>query len=101
MSAYSHAIRATKPVYYSEDDPTFRAPNLPYLGATIHLEGFDKCRVAICTGLSDSHGPMAFVTIFAPNLPMQNGVLNGDGWHYTMECTNLYSSANIRTRLIH
>src|ERR1035437_4680391 len=66
--------------------PSTRVPILPYLGATIHLEGFDKCRVALCTGLSDN---MAFVTIFAPNLPMQNGVLNGDGWHLLGDCTTL------------
>jgi hypothetical protein len=66
-----------------------RAPNLPYLGATIHLEGFDKCRVALCTG----HGEqMAFIATFAPNLPMQNGVLYGDGWHYVTECPKLAPS---------
>jgi hypothetical protein len=72
-----------------------RAPILPYLGATIHLEGFDKCRVALVTGHGE-HWPepdtveaMAFVTIFAPNLPMQNAVLHGSGWHYVNKCTDV------------
>jgi hypothetical protein len=78
-----------------------RAPNLPYLGATIHLEGFDKCRVALVTGHGehwsepDTMEDMAFVTIFAPNLPMQNGVLHGSGWHFPIDCPKLDISSGL------
>lgn len=69
-----------------------RAPRLPYLGASIHLEGYDKCRVALTTGHGE-HSPepgvsedIMYITIFAPNLKPQEAVLHGSGWHYSSFC---------------